>query len=226
MTHLGKVPKTPYTSVSDVDAFFERVETIAEPKPPKKIDSTWVDTYGFQTAHSSAIPSMLRWLSVINEDGESTGVWDDLRVDSTRETTLQRLVKEAYSAIFDAVDVQKATLRDLRGAFVSAYSLGVPNRHINCFLALCRLAGIPTAVEAPAREVKQSKPSKPKPIAESNAPSNRRVPSAPGAKQKIPKVRAEGLRINLNVEIPAGWTEGQIRERLATVRRVAAEDEN
>jgi hypothetical protein len=68
-----KTPKPPYTSVSDVDAFFDRVQTIAEPKSPKKVDSGWVESYQFQTAHPSAIPSMLRWLGVIDENWESTG---------------------------------------------------------------------------------------------------------------------------------------------------------
>lgn len=112
---MSKTLKAPYTSVSDVDAFFERVETIAEPKPPKKVDRAWVEGYQFKTAHPAAIPSMLRWLGAIGEEGESTGVWNDLRVDGTRQTTLARLVKEAYKPVFDAVDVEKATGRDLRG---------------------------------------------------------------------------------------------------------------
>lgn len=203
--------------MSDVDAFFERVETIGEPKPPKKVDSSWVATYGFQTAHPSAIPSMLRWLNIINDEGESTGVWNELRVDSKRQNTLERLVREAYGEVFDEVDVEKASPRDLRGAFVSAYSIGVPNRHINCFLALCRHAGIATAVEASARESKPVAPSRPKP-----------TPKATAAKEtpKPPRKAPGGVNVTLNIEIPADWTEEQIRARLAVVNRAAGQSDS
>jgi len=35
---MAKSPTVPYTSVADVEAFFDRVENIGEPKPPKKVD--------------------------------------------------------------------------------------------------------------------------------------------------------------------------------------------
>jgi hypothetical protein len=220
---VGFVERPPYTSISDIDAFFERVQTIAEPKPPKKVDSAWVESYQFQTAHPSAIPAMLRWLGVIDENAESTGVWNDLRVDGTRQATLARLVKEAYKAVFDTVDVEKATARDLRGAFVSAYSIGDPGRHIKCFLALCAQAGITTAEEAKARESKDSD-AKPKPKAQ---PVRSKVPPSvepPSPERQAGRTAAEpgAFTVTLNVEIPADWSEEQIRERIAAVTRSLA----
>ncbi len=215
---MARALKPPYTSVSDVNAFFERVQTIAEPKPPKKVDRAWIESYQFETAHPSAIPSMLRWLGVIDDDGESMGVWNDLRVDGTRQTTLARLVKEAYKGVVDAVDVENATARDLRGAFVSAYSIGDPARHITCFLALCQQAGIKTAA-ATARESKQKRDSKPSPKA---GVSTKGASKTPMGKQREPRRTVSdegGVTVTLNVEIPASWTEDQIRERIAEVRR-------
>jgi hypothetical protein len=229
---VAKTPKTPYTSVSDVEAFFSRVETIGEPKPPKKVDSSWVATYGFKTAHPSAIPSMLRWLGVINDEGESTGVWNDLRVDSTRQPTLERLVKEAYSGVFDAIDVGKADMRTLRGAFVSVYGLGDPARHIKCFLALCQQAEIPTAVETQARESKAATEPKPK-TRTPKPPSPATGAKGDGKRTRMQETRGGssamptgGLNITLNVEIPADWTEDQIRDRVAAVRRAAAGEDD
>jgi len=206
--------KPPYTSVSDVDAFFERIQNIGEPKPPKKVDTAWVKNYDFETAHPSAIPSMLRWLGVINDQGESTGVWDKLRVDASRQATLEQMVRKAYKGIFDAVDVEKASGRDLRGAFVSVYSIGDSGRHIKCFLALCEQAGIKTAEAAHEREAKpkEKAATKPKPKA---ATINRPETTTRTPKPHVP----EGVAITANVEIPADWTEEQIRERIATVTR-------
>lgn len=217
---VTKTPKPPYTSVSDVDAFFERVQTIAEPRAPKKVDSGWVESYQFDTAHPSAIPSMLRWLNVIDEDGGSTGVWDDLRVDGTRETTLARLIKDAYSAVFEAVVVENASARDLRGAFVSAYSIGDPGRHIKCFLALCRHAGISTLEEATARESEQRESSSAKlPSQSTTATTLRSTARSPKQRSVVPPQGGSALNVTLNVEIPAAWTEGQIRERVAAIAR-------
>jgi hypothetical protein len=219
-----KAAKPPYTSVSDVDAFFDRVQTIAEPKPPKKVDSGWVGSYGFETAHPSAIPSMLRWLGVVDESFESTGVWNDLRVDGTRQTTLARLVREAYKPIFDAVEVDQASTRDLRGAFVSAYEIGDPGRHIKCFLALCKQAGVATAEEAVAREreAKPKQPSEPKKPAKkataANAPSARRQSTANRGRKLVAR-ETSGVSVTLNVEIPAEWSEDEIRARIAAVTR-------
>jgi hypothetical protein len=209
--------------VSDIDAFFERIETIAEPKPPKKVDSSWVESYGFQTAHPSAIPSMLRWLGVINDESESTGVWNSLRVDSTRAETVQRLVEAAYAGIFDAVEVEKASTRDLRGAFVSVYSLGDPGRHIKCFLALCRQGRIVTAGEASAGTTTPS--DRPKSAPDSKRRSRPQGVTTPPTRRRTPRPRETGdANITLNVEIPADWTEDQIRARIAAVSRAADQD--
>lgn len=225
MQDVAKNPKVPYTSVSDVEAFFERVENIGEPKPPKKVDSAWVGSYQFQTAHRSAIPSMLRWLGVIDDAGESTGIWNDLRVDAKRQETLKRLVKEAYSAVFDSITVENASDRDLRGAFVSAYGIGVPRRHINCFLALCHQARIKTAVEVSSRAVepKPGEDGAPKPKPKTRPGTNgstkttTRTPKKTSGRKTIPTETGGGIHVTLNVEIPAEWTEEQIRQRVAAV---------
>lgn len=227
---MAQAVRTPYTSVSDVEAFFQRVETLAEPKPSRAVDSDWVKSYGFETAHPSAIPSMLRWLGVIDEDGKSTGVWNDLRVDGKREETLQRLIRTAYEGIFDAVDVEQASLRDLRGAFVQVYSLGDPARQIKCFLALCQQAGIPTAVEANSRSQAGESRSTNSQQAKTKTQAPKKKPANPPARKPVSAVAASDSRravttsdgtfiISLNVEIPSAWTEADIRERVASVAR-------
>lgn len=223
MRCVAKSPGPPYTSVSDVDALFARVQTIAEPKPPKKVDSAWVQSYGFETAHPSAIPAMLRWLGVIDDEGESTGVWNDLRVEAKRQATLQRLVKEAYKGIFGAIDVEHATASDFHGAFVQVHSIGDAKRHIKCFLALCQHAGIATAEQAPAardRELKPTQELKPKQTHTQRATNGKRKTAGPGDRGTRRRgSEGVGVNVTLNVEVPAEWTEEQIRERMATVAR-------
>jgi len=192
---------------------------MGEPKPPKKVDTAWVKNFGFDTAHPSAIPSMLRWLGVIDEEDQSTGVWDKLRVASTRQETLAQLVRSAYQPIFDAIDVEHASTSDLRGAFVSAYSVGDPRRHIGCFLALCNHAGIATAEEATSRESSTGGETKPKAVTPKKSQASKATsPKTPRQPRQIAP-EGGGITITLNVEIPADWTEEQIRERYAAVAR-------
>jgi hypothetical protein len=221
---MAKSPTVPYTSIGDVEVFFGRVANIGEPKPPKKVDGAWVESYQFQTAHPAAIPSMLRWLGVIDADGESTGVWNDLRIDAKRQETLTRLIKDAYSAVFESVTVENASESDLRGAFLSAYGLGDPRRQIKCFLALCHQAGIKTAVEVTSRgtDPKPRENGAPKPKAKSTAPSVTSGSAKPKRTSEPKTVTTEaggGIHVTLNVEIPAEWTEQQIRDRVAAVSR-------
>jgi len=167
---------------------------------------------------------MLRWLGVIDEEGDSTGIWNDLRIDAKRQETLARLVKEAYSAVFDSIAVETARARDIRGAFVSAYDIGDPGRQIKCFLALCRQAGIKTTVEVSSRsaEAKPRENGSPKPKATPKASST--TDGSTKAKQisgrkPVTTETGGGIHVVLNVEIPAEWTEQQIRDRVAAVSR-------
>jgi hypothetical protein len=222
---VAKPAKPPYTSVSDVDAFFDRIGSIAEPKPPKKVDTAWVQSYDFETAHPSAIPAMLRWLGVIDQDGQSTGVWNKLRVE--RHATLEPLVKKAYKDIFE-VDVAKASDRDLRGAFISAYEIGESKRHIACFLALCAQGGIQTAQAVNGEEPRQATQTgraKKRTRSGGRSSNGSKLPTPPTPPMNREIGRSGGMSITLNVEIPVDWNEDQIRERIATVSRAAIRHE-
>ena len=102
-----------------------------------------------------------------------------------------------------------------------AYGIGDPGRQIKCFLALCRHAGIQTAEVAVLREQKQGSKAttetKPKRAGATNprrslvSPTERRGGSA--------SLKPPPVAVALNVEIPADWTEEQIRDRVVVVTR-------
>lgn len=206
-----------------MDAFFERITRINE--PTKAVDSTWVESFGFETGHPSAIPSMLKWLKVIDEHGISTGVWKKLRVPATKEETLGELVRLAYAPIFESVDMESATTEDIGGAFLSAYSIGDARRHIICFLALCRHAGIETAAGAQQSEPRESRPRQAKTTAQ------KAVTERKPAERKAERTRHEGkaerdrppttpmAAVSVNVELPADWDDEKVQARLAAVAK-------
>src|SRR5438876_293301 len=133
----------PYASAGDLQAFFERMGNMQE---PTKVDNDWVESFNLAAAQPSAIVSVLKWLKIVDQKGASLGVWDEVRIPSSRQTKLEELVRESYSAIFNQFDeISKAGMSDLRGAFIRAYKSGDPGRPVTCFIALCNLAGIPIA---------------------------------------------------------------------------------
>lgn len=206
----GKRP--PYTSKADLERLFDRMRTLAD---PGTIDSKWVESYGLAASQPPAVLSVLKWLGVVDESGVSAGVWNDLRVLSTRPEVLRGLIETAYSDIFARIDLATATRQDIDGAFISAYRSGNTDRPVGCFLALCEQAGIETGTTSAARNV-----------AVGSAPKRER---REGGKRRSPVLgrvpREAGdpsVVLQLNVEVAAEWSEDQVRERIKTVRDALA----
>src|SRR3977135_620372 len=108
MTEDRKTP--PYTSASDLDRLFDRMRKIGD---PGSVDTKWVSSFQLAEAQPEAVVSTLRWLGVIDKDGKSLGIWDELRTN--RGETLARLVKAAYSDVFSRVAVVAAEPQGARG---------------------------------------------------------------------------------------------------------------
>jgi hypothetical protein len=216
--------KLPYAGAGAIDRFFAAVRTIRD---PGRVDADW--TSSNKVGEGIAIPSMLRFLGVLNEEYRpvSGQLWQDLRMPDTRQATLKGLVEAAYSDLFAALDVADATRDQIRVAFERIYNLGNANDRITTFFKLCELAGISLkALEAPAKKVTPSEPK-----ATTTKTSTTREAKTPKATTPAvkPRVRPEqqlgtvGLTINLAVEIPAAWDEAQIKERVQAVARAARE---
>jgi hypothetical protein len=218
-----KHKRPPYASAGDLQAFFDRMGNMQE---PSRVDNEWVESFNLAAAQPTAIVSVLKWLGIVDQSGASLGVWDEVRVHSSRQAKLEELVRESYSAIFNQFeDVSKATTNDLRGAFIRAYKSGDPGRHITCFIALCNIAGILMAPEAKGRERKAGSGTK------TPTPKKASTPATPRAKKPRPAGdgRARGddgpfaVTVSFNVEVPAEWTEEQIKERYEAIRRATSE---
>lgn len=213
--------RPPYTSAADLDRLFERMRTIGD---PGTVSTKWVESYGLAASQPEGVVAALKWLNVIDKDGKSQGIWNDLRVPATRQETLTRLMHEAYEAIFSSIDVEQASRQDLEGAFISAYQSGDPGRPIKCFLALCQHAGIATAATQRGTSSRAAKPadsakSKSQNGTSKQATGARTTPVTTRVKRRPSQGGESHVTIALNVEIPADWSEDQVRERVEMIRR-------
>lgn len=59
--------KPPYTAVKDLETFFSKMPTSAA---PAKVDTKWVTAKKMATVQPAGIPTLLRWLGVIDKDGK------------------------------------------------------------------------------------------------------------------------------------------------------------
>jgi hypothetical protein len=214
--------KPPYSSAGALDSFFDKIRTLGD---PGTVDAKWAKTYGFEPALPASIPTTLRWLGVIDEDGRTQGVWNNLRPPATRAEVLAPMVRQAYHEVFDSIDVESAGREVLEATFIHAYATGDVGRPITCFLTLCRHGGISTAVE-PSRSGRTSaanggvaaKPTVPI-RAKRNLSSQASRKQAAANAPEVPGVGATGVVISLAVEIPADWSTEQISARISEVKK-------
>jgi Family of unknown function (DUF5343) len=216
-----KGPRPPYASRGAVDAFFAKIQGLRD---PGTIDGAWAKNYGLDASLPAAIPSMLTWLGVTDANGKTdSSVWDKLRVPASRAEALTGLLQESYKEIFSRLDLDHATREHVNNAFIQGYGTGNLSRPIGCFLALCAHAGIDIGPANGEKKKTESKAkTRPKTAARADAGGRtrrRQEPSKDGGDDSTK------IAIQMNVEIPAEWSEDQIRERLDLVRRVAEDEQ-
>jgi hypothetical protein len=223
-TRAARMQRPPEVAAADIDRLFERIRTIA---PPAKVDAAWSRSFDLKDA-----TIILSWLGLVkNGKVEDAALWNRVRMPATREDALADLVRTSYEKIFAEVDVAEASREDLEGAFVHEYNLGDTRRYIRAFAKLCKHAGIPVTAFHKSGDA-TSTAATPKTPTEQRAPVQRKTKAAASPRSDAAPKEAPASRdgskgpasgINVNIEIPADWTEDQIRERVATVKRALAE---
>jgi len=132
----------PYLSVAKIERTIELVSNrnFTEVNVPLFVG------YGFNKIDAQLAVSMLRFLGVINEEGESTDLMPKLRLTGeARKTEFEKIVRAAYKKLFGAVDnPQNLPSDDLRNEFVVQYHLSsrVVRTAIPAFIKLCEYAGL------------------------------------------------------------------------------------
>jgi hypothetical protein len=211
MSDTKKSP--PYITGANIDKLFERIRTM---QPPKKVDSQWAKSNGISPKQPGAVTGVLLWLGVIDQGGiADPQIWNGIRLPQTRKDALAERVRDAYSVVFDGLDLEESDRGHLEAVFVNGYGAGNPKNQVKCFLRLCEIAGIDVGASVNARSSTAPAPKGP-----SNVLPKQRSPKT------APPTRNDGrsaAQVMLNVEIPASWTREQIRDRITTVAEAATE---
>lgn len=199
--------KPPYASNAAIDGVFEKMRSMSR---PSSIDSKWAAAYNLDPQLPASIPTMFRWLKIVDEAGKVDEVWNQLRLPSSRASALAPLVRNAYREVFSSIDVEEASRQTLAETFIQQYGVGDVQRPVACFLTLCRLSGIEAAASRFAGTTRSATATRPTGRSKTGPPA--RLPRAPKAATPLPS-------ISLSLEIPSSMSEEAIAERIRSVMR-------
>jgi hypothetical protein len=216
-TRAPRRARPPEVAVADVDRLFDGLRTLA---PPLRIDAAWAR--GAQLTDANIV---LNWLGLAPDEAVDRALWNRVRLPGSRPEALSALVRQAYAPIFEEVgDVSAATREQLEEAFVTQYDLGDTRRYIRAFGAMCRNAGI--AVPALEARAATTDPAPRASVAAAAVPKSPPKPASTDAPPARRRERTGDVGIILSIAIPPDWSEDEIRERIAAVRRAVSDPDD
>lgn len=154
----------PYVSASAFDRFLE----LAGQKSWPEVSSKLLRDNGFSEGQSFPILSGLKFLGLIDDDGKSSSLLDDITASTTEEQlrdVLRGIVENAYSDLIETIVVSDANVNQIDGYFRRRnIAPTVAKRSARFFIWLANRAGIEVgdSVELYKRSTKADRPKKKK----------------------------------------------------------------
>ena len=134
----------PQSSVKSVEEFLALLENRKVPK----VDKNFLQKQGIARGNENKLISGLKFIGLIDKDGNSTEKMDQLSVvGEKRKENLAAIVRTAYSLIFEEIslDLKKIDPDTLINAFKKDYKMGsidTATRGVKIFVFLAQKAGI------------------------------------------------------------------------------------
>lgn len=225
------MPTYPYTSGQSA-----LVQTFAQLRKgfPKKVDAGYLQRFGIAPANESYIISILRFLELINEEGDRRDEHTDFFFgsDENFQPGLEARVRAAYSQLFDEMgDEALVAERDGLTHWFRASdktSALVGQRQATTFQSLTALAGhgeVPASrtpkPKAPRSDAPNKKHAVPKTVVASSSTSKAAEPKAIVATPAAVDagVAGMGLTVRVEVNLPPGGDAQTYDAIFASIRK-------
>lgn len=192
----------PYLSVAKV----ERILELAQSRNMSSVSTSLFAGYGFNQTDAALAVRFLKFLGAIDDDGNATSTMTDLQLQSTekRKETFEKIVRDAYSILFDAVkDPYDLSSEELADEFKVRYhqTNRIIRTAIPVFMKLSEYAGL---VEPGTVIAKVHKPH--------NKKVAQRKPEKKAAKEDLQKIDdSQGFHVQpivkgkVSLIIPEDW---------------------
>lgn len=140
---------------------------------PEQITKDWLTRIGLSPNLTSQNLLALRYLDLIDENGNTTEAAERLRVARSDEypSVLEGIVRKAYAKILEFADPSKDSKTRITDAFRQEQPSAQRSRMVTCFLGLCAMAGIPLKEAPPTRTESQNRVGKARKIKDTIEPT-------------------------------------------------------
>jgi len=172
----------PYTLATD--ALREFLGKLKKAGKPDKINKQYLASLGYTSSNHRAMPGVLRFIGLIDKDGNPTDKYQALRDNQRGPAMLAGFVRDAYSELFKVYpDAQRRDDEALTTFFRAHTDLGdrALSAIVGTFQVLCQFAAFDDDAEA------EEKPVTPK------APEPQRMPA--------PAVTTSPIVVNVNLQL-------------------------
>lgn len=209
-TETKATSTAPYASVKPFSEILHRIRQLQL----KNIDSDTLKKWGYKDFDASSAISALKFLNLIDSDGNTTGDYVSIKSDMKYKPELKRIVERAYDrllAIFNN-DLSSVNRKDIVDTIIldEAYpktSKQTAGKAAGLFVWLCNEVGIEIAEKQKAELEKPAIRPRAKSLRTNEQQS--RSSSPPAAVREV---------INLNVNLDADMTEDDIYQILTRMR--------
>ena len=158
----GDFIKPPYGSASAFKNFLDLLDKVTM----EKVTTEIIRKYDLCSEKNEyKLVNGLRFLGLINENGEATEKLRALQLEGKLKENLNKVLREAYNKIFDKVNLEKASREILINSFMTEYKIGkgTAREAVRIFIYLCQRAGIPlskelqTTLKPPEKNIRRKK---------------------------------------------------------------------
>ena len=129
--------------------WYKKFLELLEKRKITKVDKEFLRNQGIASGNETKFISGLKFLGLIDEEGNATEAMDSLGVlGEKRKENLKKIIQNAYSLLFDKVkiDLEKADAETLVNSFKTDYKMGsleTAKQAAKIFVFLAQQAGLP-----------------------------------------------------------------------------------
>lgn len=150
----------PYTVVPKrLESFFQKIQQVGR---PQKVDQKWLASVGFQAKNDRQIPTVLKFIGLIDQSGTPTDKWMQFRGRNRAGAVLAEGIRDGYAELFqtyhNANELGETELKNFFGTKTSAGAHTI-SRTVSTFRTLCKLADfgeVPAQASLPVAGVQQT----------------------------------------------------------------------
>jgi hypothetical protein len=149
----GRIEKTGYLPAQGSVKWYDDFLKLLETRKVTKVDKEFLQGQGIATGNESTLIAGLKFLGLIDKEGNATEAMESLSViGEKRNENLREILHKAYSLLFESIriDLERTDADTLVNCFKTDFQMGSPRTAgsaARIFVFLAQKAGLPLSNE-------------------------------------------------------------------------------